>query len=46
MLETNILAFDIAEIMERLAKDAEIDVFLLGAAGVLEHADHRHLVRG
>ena len=39
MVQMNVLAFDIAEIVERFHQNAQINVFLFGATGVPEHAN-------
>jgi len=46
MFKLDVFTFDIAEIAECLPKDAQINVFLLGAAGVPEDANNRNFVRG
>ena len=42
MLQHDALAIDITKVAERPLHDAEIDVFLFGAAGMPEHADARN----
>jgi len=40
MLQLNVFALDIAEIAEGFPQNAQVDVFLLGAAGVPKHANN------
>jgi hypothetical protein len=41
VLQNEVLGFDVAEIVQALAKGAQIGRFLLLVAGVPQHADHR-----
>jgi hypothetical protein len=41
----NVFAFNIAEIVEGFHQNAQIDVLLLGAGCVPEHANNRNFVR-
>jgi len=44
MVQINILAFDIAEVVERFDQDTQINLFLFGATCVPEHTNKRYFV--
>jgi len=44
MVQMNILAFDIAEVVERFDQDTQINLFLFGTACVPKHANKRNFV--
>ena len=46
MFQLNVFAFNVAEIAEGFPQNAQINVFLLGAAAVPEHANNWDLFRG
>jgi hypothetical protein len=45
MLQRDVLALDIAQIVKRLAQHTQIDVLLLGVGGMPEHSDDGNLRR-
>jgi hypothetical protein len=45
MVKMNVFSFNIAEIVERLYQDAQINVFFLSTACVPQHANNWNLVR-
>jgi hypothetical protein len=45
MVQMNVLAFDIAEIVERFHQHTQINFFFLGTARVPEHANNWNFVR-